>query len=82
LWNEKKKKKKKEPLFGMIVSVLLRETDSSPFSVLVCRDTHAEEMGLLLDSSSSSPSETSFFSLSQNQKRIKYCKLVLFLTTL
>jgi hypothetical protein len=67
----------------MIVSVLLRETDSSPFSVLVCRDTHAEEMGLLLaSSSSSSPSETSFFSLSQNQKRIKYCKLVLFLTTL
>jgi hypothetical protein len=82
LWNEKKKKKKKEPLFGMIVSVLLRETDSSPFSVLMCRDTHAEEMGLLLDSSSSSPSETSFFSLSQNLKRIKYCKLVLFLTTL
>jgi hypothetical protein len=53
----------------MIVSVLLRETDSSPFSVLVCRDTHAEEMGLLLDSSSSSPSETSFFSLSLKTKK-------------
>jgi hypothetical protein len=53
------------------MSVLLRETDSSPFSVLMCRDTHAEEMGLLLDSSSSSPSETSFFSLSLSLKTKK-----------